>query len=590
MKRRCLVLLFALFLIVLSGCGKKTEPETRIFVSILETPGVTVENNGQYIQSGEDVVFLLKMDDGFALANTDYDGKYQLSITGKTTKLTLKNVRYPKRVGLVLTETYGVIKYEPNGGVGETTTIVHDTANHRRPNTSNGRGLFSRDGYTLESWNTLPDGTGERIGLGSRATVPQEGLTLYAQWAKWSDAHSFQWEHRDEGVVITNYHGQDAVVVIPAVLDGEKVSAIAADAFQNCTMQGVILPETMVTVEDGAFQNCALETLTIFDSIENISDGSFLGCEALKTLRINAVEPPYGFDYRRESWYADKVDLLIAAQDQKKIIFYGGCSIWYNLDGTMLTPLLEQGYQVVNMGINGVVNSMVQMQIIEQYLRPGDIFFHTPEISSPKQLLAHLQMEIEKDDKLWCGLEYNYDLFTLVDLRSITGGITSFCDYLSIKESATSYTETFTDEQQSYCDEFGCIPFERTETKDVLDDEVHLNVSYMTDTAQKRLQEVYSRYQQQGVRVYISYACTNMDSVPEEERGCADMVRDHYRKFFDKMDSAVLISELYDFLYVHEDFAETNYHLLSSAASRNTEIWLRDLQAQMEKDGLWEAP
>ena len=83
MKRRCLVLLFALFLIVLSGCGKKTEPETRIFVSILETPGVTVENNGQYIQSGEDVVFLLKMDDGFALANTDYDGKYQLSITGK---------------------------------------------------------------------------------------------------------------------------------------------------------------------------------------------------------------------------------------------------------------------------------------------------------------------------------------------------------------------------------------------------------------------------------------------------------------------------------------------------------------------------
>ena len=590
MNRRWIVLLFALFLMFLSGCVAQEGPETKIMVSIVENPGFTVENNGQFIQPGTDAEFVLTMAPGYFIADTDYPGEYCFLLEGDKVKLVLKDVAYPKRVTLSLTDHYALITYEPNGGEGELLTVVHDTAFHTRPNTANGQDMFVREGFTLESWNTRADGSGDRVGLGSRVSVSAEGLTLYAQWARWTDAQQFSWELHQDGVTITAYHGADAVVVIPAELDGEVVTSIAAGAFADCHMEAVIFPQTMMTVENGAFQNCSLERVTLFDNIESITDGAFSGCENFKTLQINAIEAPYGFDYRRESYYADKVDLLIAAQDQKKIIFYGGCSVWYNLDGTMLTPLLEQGYQVVNMGLNGVVNSAVQLQIIEQYLRPGDIFFHTPEISSPKQLMAHLQMDIKQDDKLWCGLEYNYDLFAMVDLRSITGGITSFCDYLAKKDSATSYTETYTDEQQSYCDAFGCIPFERTETKDVLADEVHLNVSYMNATAKTNLQAVYSHYQQMGVRVYISVACINMDAVPEEESGCLDMVRDHYRNFFGSMDDAVLISELDDFLFVHNDFAETNYHLLSSAAKRNTEIWLRDLQAQMQKDGLWEAP
>lgn len=586
MRRRIYLSLLALFLLILSGCGESFAAETRILVYIQESGGFTVENNGQYIQPGEDAVFLLDMEAGVSLADTDYNGASHIAVVDGQVRLTLENVQYPTHAALRLTTSYAVITYEANGGNGETTTLIHDTTNHLRPNTSNGDGLFTRNGYTLESWNTQPDGTGERIGLGSRVSATSEGLTLYAQWAQWSSEEDFDWVCNDDGVTITGYHGNDPIVVIPAAIGGQEVTAIAAGAFQNCSMTGVILSNTMVSVEDGAFQNCGVETLTLFDNIESIGDDAFLDCEALKTLRINAVEEPYGMNYRKECCYADKVELLLQAQGEKKIVFYGGCSMWYNLDSSMLTPLLERGYTVINMGLNGMANSSIQMQILGYYLEAGDIFFHTPEISSAQQMMVDLTME-ENGDKLWCGIEYNYDLFTLVDLRTVSSVLDSFCSYLSIKKSGTDYTSAYIMDGNIYCDAYGCIPFYRDESREVLVDEVHMDPSYMSTTAMARLQAVYDQYQEQGVRIYVSYACMNMDAVLEEEQNNVEMVEQRFRQVIGKMDGPVLISRLQDFLYENEDFYDTNYHLLSEPSSVNTGIWLRDLQAQMELDGLW---
>lgn len=117
-----------------------------------------------------------------------------------------------------------------------------------------------------------------------------------------------------------------------------------------------------------------------------------------------------------------------------------------------------------------------------------------------------------------------------------------------------------------------------------------MDPSYITDSGMERLKEYYDRYQNKGVRVYVSYACTNMDEVVEEERNNVEMVDWKFRKAIAAMDGPVLISKLEDYLYYRNDFYDTNYHLLSEPARANTRIWLRDLQAQMEQDGLWEAP
>lgn len=586
-KMRCLALA-VLLLMLLSGCDRDPVPDTEILVNLRESEGFTVLNNGQRIQPGEDAVFRLRMEEGIAVVAADYDGGYYTYVENGETILTLEAVPYSTHVSLELSDSYVYVSYDANGGTGPAVTVAWDTTLSPRPNTLNADNRFVREGHTLESWNTVPDGTGDRIGLGSRVAVPGGEITLYAQWAKWTEASDFEWTESESGVTITGYHGSGERLVIPGKLDGKPVTGIAAGAFQNGTMTELILPSTMAAVEDGAFQNCELEILTLFDNIETIGDAAFADCTNLRTLRINAMEKPYGVKYRRESCYADKVELLIQAQDRKKIVFYAGCSIWYNLDGSQLGVLEEQGYLPINMGINGLASSAVQMQIMEHFLEEGDILFHTPEISSGQQMMTSIKMDSDNGDKLWCGLEYNYDLVTLVDLRTIPGVLNSFCEYLGIKKDESEYTEIYTRDGQRFSDEYGCVCYYRDTQILPLQDEVHMDPSYITDVGVGRLKEFYDRFREKGVRIYISYACTNMDQVLEEEKPNVGMVEERYRKMVKELDGPVLISKLEDYLYQDSDFYDTNYHLMTEAAARNTEKWLRDIRVQMEQDGLWE--
>ena len=114
-----------------------------------------------------------------------------------------------------------------------------------------------------------------------------------------------------------------------------------------------------------------------------------------------------------------------------------------------------------------------------------------------------------------------------------------------------------------------------------------MDPSFINDTGMARLKAFYDRYQERGVRIYVSYACFNMDEVVEEERPLVEMVEYRFRKAIEGLGGPTLISTIEDFLYVRTDFYDTNYHLLSEPAKKNTQIWLRDLQAQMERDGLW---
>lgn len=583
MKRIAFLLAALLFL---CGCADGAG-ESRIQVSILEGDGFTVENNGQWVAPGEDAVFRLRLEPGLALGSTDYPGVTQSRVTEDCTELTVSQVRYPSRIRLTLTEAFARITYDPNGGVGEPVTVLYDLSVHLRPNTSNGRDLFTREGHTLTGWNTMADGSGQRIGLGSRVTADEAGTTLYAQWAEWSPASDFT---VSQGVylTITGYHGSAEAIVIPETIDGKTVGAIAHNAFENCRADSLILPPTMVQVAEGAFQSCDFASVTLFDSIEGISDASFRDCEKLHTIHINAFEPPYGYRYRKESMYADKVDLLIGAAGKRKLVFYGGCAAWYNLDAGQMDEALGADYEVLNLALNGTVNSALQLQILEAFLEPGDILFHTPEFASPTQMMQTIRMD-RRDDKLWCGLENNYDLVSLVDFQRAPGLLESFCAYLELKDASGDYASTYTDSQgRTYLDSWGSIPFERTESLSALTDAVSLDPACISQTGMERLAQAYRRFSEAGVRVYVGYACVNMDALPEEQQAQVQQMDERFREAIDGMDGPVLISRLEDYLYRNEDFYDTNYHLLSHRAEDNTALWLRDLLAQMERDAAGE--
>ena len=506
-----------------------------------------------------------------------------MDIQNRTVTLTLRNVKYPTRVKLTVSTKYCVVQYDANGGVsssGDTTFEKrYSLSTHPRPNTETE--LFTRPGYTLVSWNTRSDGLGDRIGLGSRVTPVNGRAKLYAQWAKWSDAENFEWEE-NETVTITGYHGQDETLVIPALLNGKPVTRLATGAFTGCEAKEIILPQMLETVEDGAFRNCLLQALTLFDNIVSISDGAFENCSSLQTLYINAAEAPFGYVYRKESVYADKVELLMKAQGQKKLVFYGGCSIWYNLDTIQAVRLFGEEYQIINMGLNGTVSSAVQMQIMNRFLENGDVLFHTPELSSRLQLMLSPDMG-ENDSSLWAGLENNYDLFSLVDLRTVGGVLSSLSHYLGLKDKRTDYQQYFSDDYSTpYIDAYGSIPFYRSGTSKNLADTVSLNPELISGNALDRLASYYGILWGKGVKIFVSYACVNMDAVPEDQRGNVEKMDQLFRESIAAMNGPVLISHLSDYLYQQNDFYDTNYHLLSEPAKRNTAQWMNDLTAHWE--------
>lgn len=595
MKRFLTGCVCLLLLLALSSCAK-APTETAIQVCVLNAEGLTVENNSQWISPGGDAVFQLALDADHVIRSVDCTADYTLTLGGSHPTLTAHGVRYPTRITVetapaetpeqAAARYYRSITYVPQNGT-DAYTETYSILTHPRPNVDQGAAL-SRDGYTLTGWNTQPDGGGLSVGLGSRVTVPPEGLSLYAQWAAWTDAACFTWTRQENSVRITGYTGAAQALVVPAMLDGLPVTELAEGAFCGCAAETVILPGTITTVEDGAFAASVLRELTISDNIGHVSDAAFADCAKLQTLHINAAEAPYGYQFRRESVFADKIDLLITAQGSRKLAFYGGCSMWYNLIGSEAAHAFPD-WQVINLGLNGTVNSYVQMAIIGRFLEPGDVFIHTPELSSSFQRLDAQRMTMyDGDDKLWCGLEYNYDLLSLVDLRQLHGVFDSWQSYLDEKKPGGSYTDMYRDSSGvSYFDETGSIPFIRTQGRTELSDSVSLDPAQLADGL-PRLRAMYDWYQEQGARVYVSWACVDLDGVPEDERGNVQLMDDLFHQAIAAMDGPVLISHLSDYLYASRDFYDTHYHLLTQHAYRNTEKWLRDLKAQMQLDGLAE--
>lgn len=584
-------ILIMVLCILLSLCGCTEESAAySVVVSLVETKGCFVPANGQRIQSGQDAVFELVLEEGYAFFSVDYDGEYEVTVENGKQYLRLKSVRYPTRAVVTVTDQYRTIVYHPNGGQGEPFSVDYDVTFHPRVNTETGQTRFRNPGYTLLCWNTRPDGSGQRVGLGSRVSVsPLEPLALYAQWAKWSDDSHFTWEETDE-IILTGYTGTEALLVIPEEINGKPVGVIREGTFQNGSAKTVVLPKSLRRVEEGAFSNCQLSELILFDNIEWFSDGSFLDCVQLSTVYINAVEPPWGYAFRRESVLADKIDVLIAHQGHRKIVFYGGCSMWYNLDGQYAQYMLGDSYRVINMGLNGTINSAVQMELITRFLEPGDVFFHTPELSSQTQLMTVTDFG-EQDRKLWCGLEYNYDLVALLDLRDFQGLLDSFRFWLEEKQGSTDYSDHYQDEQgRSYFDDMGGIPFERNAGEAFLIDGVWLDPDSLREDSMTRLENAYQSIQEKGALVYVSYACVNIDAVPPEQKENLNAVEERFASCMAEMEGVRLISRLEEYVYHNEDFYDTNYHLLSEPARENTMRWMWDLRAQMELDGIWDRP
>ena len=87
--------------------------------------------------------------------------------------------------------------------------------------------------------------------------------------------------NRNSTITITNYKGNMSELVIPNTLNGSTVTHIGKNAFANKQLKSVVIPNSVIVIEQGAFKNNkSLREIKISDSVISIEKGAFENCDA----------------------------------------------------------------------------------------------------------------------------------------------------------------------------------------------------------------------------------------------------------------------------------------------------------------------
>ena len=128
--------------------------------------------------------------------------------------------------------------------------------------------------YTIETSLTLPvPDNGNNIFAGWYDNAACEGSPVVSInkgeigekefWAKWYLYNVS--ENADGSLTITSYSGEESIITIPDNINGKKVTAIGASAFENCSI---------------------LKSITIPSSITSIGEWAFSGCDSLNEINV----------------------------------------------------------------------------------------------------------------------------------------------------------------------------------------------------------------------------------------------------------------------------------------------------------------
>ncbi len=577
-----------ILLLLLCACGAGTEDPDLVQVVLERGEGFTAEEYVRSVPRGADAVFDLTLEPGYAVVGTDreeavFDGG----------RLTVLNARYNTVVSLRVERGVSLF-YCANGGTRldggdpEEAVEVPTAKIHLRLNTAVGTDMFARDGYTLTGWNTMPDGSGTAVGLGSRVDWT-EGLTLYAQWAQWAPEDEFTWESEGNGVRITGCTGDANTLVIPGELNGLPVCTVGKDACAGGGYTALILPPGLRRVETGAFADSAVREVWLSDDIESITDYAFTGCNHLQTLHINAVEAPvYSGSYF--ATFADKFDRLLSLAGRRKIVLFSGSSTRFGYDSALLDQTFPD-YEVVNMGVFAYTGAAPQLLLILDRMGEGDILLHSPEFdAAQRQFCTRSDLE----DNFFCMMEANYDMVSLLDMRECASAFTGLTGYLSAKAGmepkAYSLSPAGFDEdgapvpEPSY-NEYGDYCLYRPNAED--DQPVYgLPVDYTVRSFPKAqfldpLNAMYRRFLDRGVRVYFTYAPRNRLALSEDSTPEARAALDAY--FREKLCVPVIL-DIEESLWSGRYLSGTDNHLSTEGVAIRTKQIIAGLSAQLERE------
>lgn len=93
-------------------------------------------------------------------------------------------------------------------------------------------------------------------------------------------------------LTITGFSGTNGTVYIPTTINGVTVSGIAANAFANSGISGIVLPDTITSVGTNVFAGCQnLVTASLGSGITNLSGNVFKNCPNLLSVFFDGNAP-----------------------------------------------------------------------------------------------------------------------------------------------------------------------------------------------------------------------------------------------------------------------------------------------------------
>ena len=126
--------------------------------------------------------------------------------------------------------------------------------------------------------------------------LPQEDIFLAAPPVPKSEsvgpmgttADGLKYEVYSDHVVITDYSGSAAELVIPEEIEDLPVTSIGDDAFSACrSLTSITIPSSVTNIGDLAFNGChSLTNITIPDSVTDIGIRAFWCCCSLTSIEI----------------------------------------------------------------------------------------------------------------------------------------------------------------------------------------------------------------------------------------------------------------------------------------------------------------
>ena len=444
----------------------------------------------------------------------------------------------------------------------------HIRGNHVRLNTIQGTKAFSRPGYMLDSWNTKADGTGERIGLGSRVKVGNEPLDLYAIWKKENEPGDFGFElvEAEDAYKVTGCTAIGEDVVIPAYYQGLPVTELSANSFVELEMRNLYLPETMEKVSDGAVVECSnLDSLHFYDSLDSITDDFYVGNRPAH-LFINANTDPC-FCESYQNLFVRKTDLLLECADEK-VVLIGNSNTLYSVDGALLAE--ELGTDVLCYGVQSAVGQAWELACLRYYCKDAKntiVFCSEFNANSLGSFSEHK----------YYAAESNYDLLSIIDFDELPfpGVFGAYSSFRGIKKqtAAKSYSRN-----DYYCDKYGCLKMniEPAHDEDWYMNPIRVDMDFYQNGGFNWVQDFCDGFTNSTI---LQSCCSfNRNAIEESSR---EAFYGEFQQSRIGNTKYPVISSFEDYAFPGSAFYEDNYHLIYSYAVERTNRLIQDLSGRM---------